>query len=70
MLKRWRERKDLTQGEAAARVGVKQSAWSQWEAGNDTPRIKQILAIAKLTAGEVAPDAWVESPRRKTGTAA
>jgi transcriptional regulator with XRE-family HTH domain len=61
-LKAWRTRVGRTQTECAAEVGVKQSAWAEWEAGSRTPRDQSIDDIAKLTGGEVPAAAW---PRRR-----
>lgn len=41
--------KSLTQDEAAARLGVKQSAVSRWIAGKDAPSDTYVPALVKLT---------------------
>lgn len=49
-LKAWREAAGLSQGAAAKRVGVTQSAWSAWEVGHKRPSIEQIVSLSALTS--------------------
>lgn len=41
--------KSLTQDEAAAAIGVKQSAVSRWISGKDAPKAEYVAAIVKFT---------------------
>lgn len=65
MLKRWREGAELTQAEAARRLGVSQAAWSEYEKGEKTPRVDKASDIATLTGGAVPMEAWAEQERRR-----
>ena len=51
-LKAWRTGKGMSQEVAAAAAGLKQSAWSQYEADKKVPRVDQAVALAALTAGD------------------
>jgi transcriptional regulator with XRE-family HTH domain len=59
LLRAWRERQGLSQGKAAALLGVHQNTWSDWEGRRKSPRIAMALAIAALTKGEVPTMAWL-----------
>jgi transcriptional regulator with XRE-family HTH domain len=52
-LRAWRLKAGLTQDGCAKRVGVKQSAWAEWESGARTPREESLVEIERLTEGEV-----------------
>jgi transcriptional regulator with XRE-family HTH domain len=63
VLRAWRKKADRTQEECAAEVGVKQSAWAEWESGARTPREASAIEIERLTGGEV-PASTFDKPRR------
>lgn len=48
-LRKWRDASGLTQKEAAARVGVSQTAWKDWEVENRVPSLAHAIAIEALT---------------------
>jgi transcriptional regulator with XRE-family HTH domain len=54
------ERSELTQRQAAERVGVSQPAWRAWETGEDIPRIDNVIRIAEVTGIPVS--AWASPP--------
>ncbi len=54
------ERSELTQRQAAERVGVSQPAWRAWETGDDVPRIDNVIRIAEVTGIPVS--AWASPP--------
>lgn len=62
-LRAWRLKAGLTQAKAADEVGVKQSAWAEWESGARTPREESLLEIERLTEGAVPASAF-DKPRR------
>lgn len=57
-LREWRRRANLTQAQAAEKAGLSQSQFSRFEAGESLPELASALAIARLTRGEVPPEAW------------
>jgi predicted transcriptional regulator len=63
--------KSLTQDEAAARLGVKQSAVSRWIAGKDAPKAEYVPALVRLTGlSETRVVAAIHQQRRTQGTVA
>ncbi len=40
-----RTKRELTQGELAARIGVSQGTISFWESGTETPRVEHLIAL-------------------------
>lgn len=60
LLKAWREGANRKQTECAALVGVKQSTWSDWEAGRKSPQIKYAGRIEELSDGAVPVMAWTD----------
>lgn len=65
MLKRWRKGAEITQAEAARRLGVSQAAWNEYENGEKVPRVDKASDIATLTGGAVPMEAWAEQERRR-----
>lgn len=59
----WRWAQQLTQAEAAERLGTVQGVWSPWERGSKIPGLDNALALEELTGGEVRASDW---PTRKT----
>jgi transcriptional regulator with XRE-family HTH domain len=59
LLKKWRGDNNLSQGQAADLLAMSQSSLSDYESGESTPRIAQIVRIAALTKGLVPAEAWV-----------
>jgi transcriptional regulator with XRE-family HTH domain len=59
----WRIEQNLTQAEAAEKIGVSRAAWQAWE-GGVPPGLGNALALEKLTEGAVTAAEWVK-PRRK-----
>lgn len=53
VLKTMRLRAGLTQTESAKELGVDQTAISQWESGETSPRLERIASIAKLYKCEI-----------------
>ena len=47
-IEKFRKEKNLTQVELAAKVGVTQSAISQWENGTTQPEVGKLIALAKI----------------------
>ena len=76
-LKSMREAAKLTQKEAAARLGVHQSAVAQWETGRTSPRTMRLASIAALygctvedllaPAGDAGTEEETETARRGAG---
>lgn len=63
-LKAWRESKNLTQTDAAARIGITQGSWAAWESGLKRPSIEMLVQIEELTKGSrfrVRTEDWVET---------
>lgn len=52
-IKKIREKLQLTQAEAAERVGVSQSVWSAWERGHRTPSRQSAILIHMLRRKQV-----------------
>lgn len=46
-LKRWREKRALSQAAAAEQLGVTQATWSDWEAGKKTPDTTNAVRLQK-----------------------
>lgn len=57
-LKSWRQRLELSQSEAAEKLGVDVMTVSRWERGNHLPNKKHWPRIAEVT--EIAPSVLVE----------
>lgn len=55
---KWRLRLRLTQTSAAERLGVSQSALSDYESGKKEPRVRVALRIERETAGYVSLESW------------
>ena len=47
-IKRQRKQANMTQAELAERIGVVQSAISQWEAGATAPRLDKLKLMSEL----------------------
>lgn len=47
-LKELRARKNLTQKEAAEKVGITENTWISWESGKTYPNVKQIWDLENL----------------------
>lgn len=47
-LKECREQKKLTQEQLAKKIGVGRSTVAKWEAGINTPRVKQLAKLSKF----------------------
>jgi DNA-binding XRE family transcriptional regulator len=44
----WRKRRNLSQKQAAHRLGVAKSTWSQWESGKRTPSIIYLPLLGRV----------------------
>ena len=44
----WRARRNLTAKEAAQRLGVAASTWSQWESGKRVPSVAYLVLLATV----------------------
>lgn len=55
-LRNWRRQHELSQAEAAARMGVARRTWHQWERAIVIPGPDHMAALHKLTGGEVEPN--------------
>jgi DNA-binding XRE family transcriptional regulator len=64
-LEEWRKKMGLTQWACAAKVGVSQASWSDWEADKKRPNIESAVAIDAVTLGEVPVSLWVKRRRKK-----
>lgn len=53
-LYQWRVTQDLSQAEAAEKIGVSDMAWSRWERGKACPVGTSLLALMRLTG--IAPE--------------
>jgi transcriptional regulator with XRE-family HTH domain len=53
-IKTLRLRRKLKQRDAAARAGVAQSTWCDWESGTSSPRAKQMPRIAEVLGVKVS----------------
>lgn len=75
-LKAWRDRKGLSQTEAAEMFGTKQGVWGAWERDEKRPDLAAIFALEALTEGEIAPRDWLgprtgkKSTKKKPATSA
>jgi transcriptional regulator with XRE-family HTH domain len=58
LLRKWRQEADLSQAEAAKKIGASQSAWASWEAGNRGPDNHNSHQIELLTDGEIRARLW------------
>jgi transcriptional regulator with XRE-family HTH domain len=58
-LKAWRDRKGLTQAEAAEQLGTHQGTWGAWEMDRKRPDLRFILALETLTEGAVVTRDWL-----------
>lgn len=71
-LKSMREAANLTQKEAAAKLGVHQSAVAQWETGRTSPRTARLAQIAALygcgVADLIEPEAYGAGAPSGAGT--
>lgn len=67
LLKRWREKKGLSQTAAARILDMKQGVLSSYESGEKMPSVVRALEIAKKTRGEVPVETWAQAPRSATG---
>jgi len=65
LLRKWREKKGLTQTDAAKLLGMAQGVLSSYESGEREPSVGRALEIAKRTRGAVPVESWAE---RRTGT--
>lgn len=63
-LRVWREKKDLSQKQAAELAGSSQAAWSRIEAGEVVPELE--LAIRIQRVARIPVEAWL-SRRSATG---
>jgi len=62
-LKRWRERKGLSQAAAGALVGCSQAMFGALEKGSKKPGVDLALAIERETGGGVRVRDWASAPR-------
>lgn len=60
----WRLSIDISQAEAATRVGVKgrnpARTWQRWERGEATPPIHVVVAVEVLSFGQVTAASWMK----------
>ena len=64
-LKCWREKAEITQTEAAKRLGVSQATYCDYEAGNKVPRMDKAEDMERLTEGAVKLPEWAEFVRAR-----
>jgi transcriptional regulator with XRE-family HTH domain len=57
-LGRWREAAGLTQNDVAARVGVTQSRYSDWERGHGKPALNNAIRLEEISEGAVPLELW------------
>ena len=69
-LRNWRRNNDLTQSQAAAKVGVGRRAWHQWEQGATVPGPAVMIELVALTEGAIQPNDFYELPKLTTRQAA
>jgi transcriptional regulator with XRE-family HTH domain len=53
VLRAWRISQGLSQVEAAEKVEVNQSTWSDWESGKNTPRVHTAHRLSELVGPSV-----------------
>lgn len=64
----WRKRLNLTQDEAAAKIGIKQPSYSRYEDGTSWPRPSKLPEIEKITGiprEKLRPDIYVQRVIRR-----
>lgn len=49
-MKAWRDELGISQVAAAARAGVSQNTWCDWETGRKRPSIDKVATLARLTS--------------------
>lgn len=47
-IKKYREKKKMTEDAAAEKLGVEVTLWKKWESGEETPDTEQTVRIAKI----------------------
>lgn len=62
LLRAWRKEADLSQGQAAEKLGVRQARWSELESGEHSPGRELAIRIEQLTGGAVPIEAWSDDP--------
>lgn len=62
-LKNWRERRELSQKDAAGLIPVSPAAWCDWEQAKKVPDIEKAEAVERLTG--IPMRAWSEIARTK-----
>ena len=65
-LKRWREKKELSQFEIAKKLGVTQQAIANWEMGIRHPHKRYWKKLIELTDGEITLEDFLTEDPRKT----
>ena len=66
-LKEWRTSLELSQTEAAARLGVSNATWCDWEQGNKSPTVDRAVDLEKETEGAVTIKLWADFTRSRRG---
>lgn len=59
-LKQFMKERNLSESEMAAMLGCSTGAVRKWKYGERIPRSEQIMHIAEVTDGAVAPGDWFE----------
>jgi ribosome-binding protein aMBF1 (putative translation factor) len=62
-IKKWRETNDLSQKDAAQRVGCPPSSWCEWEHGDKCPDLDNAATLEDVTG--VSMRSWVAFFRKK-----
>jgi len=62
ILRQWRAQHDLSQEDAAVKVGVVRKTWHQWESGDAIPKREAMAALYLLTGGAVQPNDFYALP--------
>jgi transcriptional regulator with XRE-family HTH domain len=62
ILRQWRGQHDLSQEDAAGKVGVVRKTWHQWEAGDAIPKPEAMARLYLVTGGTVQPNDFYTLP--------
>lgn len=64
-LRDWRKAQEISQHDAAERLGVRQATWCEWESADVKrgPNRDMAIRIEALTEGAVPIESWSQDPR-------
>lgn len=62
-MKAWRKAQvpEISQENAAKRIGAAQKSWSEWETGEKAPDLGHVIDLERLTEGAVPAIGWVRT---------